>query len=301
MLELSTAKKPVSVIFQLTFLLGWILLIAWISAIGDTGQNSAELEKTITPNLMRLMIIVQGIFVFLLPSVFCIYLLQKSTLAELKFRTTFHPLMVAGGCFAIVFSYPLVEWMGQLNAAIDLPESFSGWETWMKVKEKESATTAEILLKDKTALGLIGNLLTIAFTAAFCEEIFFRGMLQRTLSNTKMNIHTAIWISAIIFSAIHLQFYGFFPRMILGAVLGYLFYFTNNIWVSILAHFLNNALVVVSGFFTTEINLNPLEETEKTSLWGINFLLALLSISAVAWILNFLQKRFQQSLTDQIE
>src|SRR6185437_15872902 len=93
--------------------------------------------------------------------------------------------------------------------------------------------------------GLIINLLVMAFMAALSEEIFFRGLLQQMLIKNKINAHVAIVITAILFSAFHLQFFGFIPRM----VLGYLYYITQNLWVSIIAHFCNNAFAVVAMHF----------------------------------------------------
>jgi len=86
----------------------------------------------------------------------------------------------------------------------------------------------------------IVNLIIIGLLPAIAEEFLFRGALQQLLYEGFKNIHVAIWVTAIIFSAIHVQFYGFVPRMILGAILGYLFYWSGNIWVPIIGHLFNN-------------------------------------------------------------
>ena len=59
------------------------------------------------------------------------------------------------------------------------------------------------------------------------------------------NIHLSIWASAIIFSAIHFQFYGFIPRLLLGALFGYLYYWSGNLLIPMFAHFVNNAFGVI--------------------------------------------------------
>ncbi len=54
-----------------------------------------------------------------------------------------------------------------------------------------------------------------------------------------------IWVSAILFSALHMQFYGFFPRMLLGAFFGYLLLWSGSLWLPIIAHFVNNCVAVI--------------------------------------------------------
>jgi membrane protease YdiL (CAAX protease family) len=96
---------------------------------------------------------------------------------------------------------------------------------------------------------LFVNLLVMALLPAVCEEMMFRGWLQRALGQS-VDYHTAIWVSAIVFSAIHFQFYGFIPRMLIGAALGYLYYYTGSLWAPIIAHFTNNAAAVVTAFLS---------------------------------------------------
>ncbi|MFN5620180.1 MAG: type II CAAX prenyl endopeptidase Rce1 family protein [Flavobacteriales bacterium] len=83
--------------------------------------------------------------------------------------------------------------------------------------------------------------LSIAIIPAICEELLFRGVLMPLLAKMTRNIHVAIWITAALFSLIHMQFYGFLPRMLMGAVLGYLVIWSGSLWTAILAHFINNA------------------------------------------------------------
>ena len=95
---------------------------------------------------------------------------------------------------------------------------------------------------------MLFNIFLIAFIPAMGEELFFRGALQGALRDWK-GIKTAIWITAIVFSAIHLQFYGFVPRMLLGAFFGYLIFWSNSIWPAVLAHFVNNVMAVIFYYF----------------------------------------------------
>ena len=152
--------------------------------------------------------------------------------------------------FAILLvAYPFTSFLVQLNKGMILPESMSAIEQWMRSSEESAKNVTAILLSDKSVFGLIVNLLLVAGFASLAEEFFFRGALQQFLQNITKNGHIAVWLSAFIFSAIHLQFYGFLPRLVLGALLGYLFYYSGNLWVSIGAHFLNNTIVILMMYY----------------------------------------------------
>jgi membrane protease YdiL (CAAX protease family) len=125
-----------------------------------------------------------------------------------------------------------------------LPSAFSAMETWMKNSEAKAAEMTDVFTKGTTVGVLLLNLFVVAFMAAFSEELFFRGMLQKVLIECFKNKHIGIWIGAIFFSAFHMQFYGFLPRMLMGAYLGYLFVWSGSIWPGMIAHFINNGAAV---------------------------------------------------------
>ena len=108
------------------------------------------------------------------------------------------------------------------------------------------------LISEKGVIPFVINLFVIAIIAGITEEFLFRGALFSIIRRKIKNPHVIIWIIAAIFSAIHLQFYGFVPRMLLGALMGYLLYWTGSIWVPVFAHFLNNAIGVVSMYFISD-------------------------------------------------
>lgn len=145
-------------------------------------------------------------------------------------------------------SGPISDLLGQLNAMLKLPESWAGVEAWMRQQEEQLGEITLLMLNDTSIGGFLGNLLVIALIAAIGEEFLFRGALQTILHRWFRNPHIAIVVTAVIFSAIHLQFYGFLPRLYLGLLFGYLFFWSSNIWLAVLAHFLNNAVVVTIAF-----------------------------------------------------
>lgn len=147
------------------------------------------------------------------------------------------------------FAAPIIEMSIQLNEAMRLPKALAELEAWMQDQELKMETLTHLFLADTTYSGLLINLLVIAVIPAIGEEFLFRGCLQGILIRWFTNPHVAIWVCAIIFSAIHMQFYGFLPRMLLGALFGYLLFWGKNIWLPIFGHFLNNAAATVSAFY----------------------------------------------------
>lgn len=146
----------------------------------------------------------------------------------------------------ILFIMSANSWLINWNANIQFPEALQAFETWAKAKEE----TLKVLTQQLTVFSNPGQfwfgMLVFGLIPAIGEEIVFRGLLQRNLLPVVRNGHVAIWLTAFIFGAIHMQFYGFIPRMLLGAVLGYLYLWSGNIWVPIVGHFMNNGFVVLT-------------------------------------------------------
>jgi hypothetical protein len=135
----------------------------------------------------------------------------------------------------------LVEW----NATIQLPKSLQSVERWMRSSEDAATRLTDQFLNTSKPIDLLINLLMIGLLPAIGEELLFRSALIGILRKGSRNIHWPVIISALIFSAFHLQFYGFFPRFVLGLILGYLFVYSGSVWVPALAHLVNNGTVVV--------------------------------------------------------
>ena len=148
--------------------------------------------------------------------------------------------------FAVV-ALPAITWLAEWNKGLELPSFLSSLEEIMRQMEESAKALTERFLQTSSVGMLFVNLFVIAFLPALCEEMMFRGWLQRRMS-CSVNIHVAVWVSAFIFSAIHFQFYGFVPRMLIGAALGYMYYYTGSLWAPVLAHFVNNAAAVLVAF-----------------------------------------------------
>ena len=144
----------------------------------------------------------------------------------------------------MIIIIPFINLLGDLNHQMVLPKMFSGIEVWMKTSEEQATLLTEKFMNVQTVQGLLFNIFLISVIPAIGEELYFRGALQGVIREWK-GIRTSIWLTAIIFSTIHFQFYGFVPRMFMGAFFGYLLFWSENMWLPIVAHFTNNVIAVI--------------------------------------------------------
>ncbi|MGY3054466.1 membrane protease YdiL (CAAX protease family) [Pedobacter sp. UYEF25] len=182
---------------------------------------------------------------------------------------------------AIMFiSMPLMEWGAVWNQKMVLPEFLKGVEQWMKEKEDAAAKLTLELITVKNPWDFGVNLLMIAILPAIGEELMFRGGLQRIIKRMFGNPHLAIWLTAVIFSAIHMQFYGFVPRLLLGAGFGYLYFYSGNLWYAIFGHFLNNGFAVCVAYYMQHQGL-PIDNADQPIGfgWYFYFLSAIFTIA----------------------
>ena len=259
----------------LAFLISYANGVNLSTLMSSLNENSPIGER----NLIRAVMAINQALSFLVPSIFFALFLHEKRWANfftLDKIPSFQNIML--GVLILFVSLPLVQYTILLNKAIPLPE-------WMHSVENDTENMLKGLLKMDFTYEIIVNVLVIALIPAIGEELVFRGVLQQKLIQWfGKNHHAAIWLSGAIFSAIHLQFEGFLPRMILGAVLGYLFYYTKNIWISIIAHFFNNASQIVAyQAFKAEKTTLDLEKIDVPWYAG------LLSLVAVVGLIYYLK------------
>jgi len=210
--------------------------------------------------------VVQSIGVFIVPP-FILGWLYHGKIAE--YLNLNKKINFASVLLVLVLSFsasPFINFIGEINANMQFPAWLSGVENWMKNAEDKAAEITEAFLKVESTGGLIFNIFMIAFLPSIGEELLFRGVIQRIFTNWTRNYHWGIWISALLFSALHMQFYGFIPRMFLGVLFGYLLVWSGSMWLPIIAHFINNAVAVVAMYLIDKELLSPeIEEIGTTS------------------------------------
>lgn len=190
---------------------------------------------------LRLAQTLQAVCMFMVPAFVFAFLCCGNAKIYLKADVSPNLQVLALAVVLIIVIQPVINCIGYYNQQIALPESLS----WMKEMEDSAEKSLKLLFADRSIMVLIFNLLVIALVAGLAEELFFRGCLQQIMQKITGNRHAAVWIAAIIFSAIHFQFYGFVPRVLLGALLGYLFVWSGSIWLPVIIHTIHNALNVV--------------------------------------------------------
>lgn len=220
---------------------------------------------------------------FLLPPLAFSYLIGQRPFSFLKLNRKTGVFAMLLAAMLIVSLMPMVNFLGEINGNMDLPDwiagsfdinflgksyHFEGIEQWMRNSEDQLAELTDAFLQMPTVGSLLFNLFMLALLPAIGEELIFRGAIQQLIAK-RANVHIAVWLTAIIFSAIHMQFYGFLPRMFLGAMLGYLFVWSGNLWYPIIGHFANNAGAVLLTYFIQKGAISEEIETvgAENNIW----------------------------------
>ena len=221
---------------------------------------------------MKWLQLLQSVATFLLPALAGAYLWSNTPMQWLHLDSKPSWQEALAAVVVMLLAIPGINLLSAWNQQMVLPEWMSGIEQWMRMQEDAAAQLTEQFLRVDTVGGLLVNIGLMALLPAVGEELTFRGVVQGMFTRNK---HVAIWATAAIFSFVHMQFYGFLPRMLLGAMFGYMLWWTGSLWVPMLMHFVNNCAAVVVAFWA----YNYLEEgraemldtigTEDTILLGV--------------------------------
>ena len=242
-------------------------------------------EQPLSVNAMKWIQFFQSAAMFLLPPLCMAYLWSKQPLEWLKVKGE-RVKVKSEGVWAVVLmlvALPAINLLAHINEQIALPAFLEPLEAWMKTQEETAKNLTDQFMHVTTFGGLIINLLLMAVLPAISEELTFRGVLMNLFKVKGESVpHLAIWCSAILFSAIHLQFYGFVPRMLMGALFGYMLVWTGSLWTPILMHFTNNAMAVILYF----VSLRAGWDIEMMDAIGTNDTLWLGVVSMVITIVG---------------
>ncbi len=195
-------------------------------------------------NFLRTFQMINQVGIFIFPPLLFAWLVDSKGARFLGIRKA-SAIYFAAAIVVMLAAGPMINYLVEWNAGLKLPESFGSIEQWMRSSEDAATRLTNQLLNTSKPIDLLINLLMIGILPAIGEELLFRSALIGILRKMFRNIHWPVIISALIFSAFHLQFYGFLPRFVLGLILGYLFVYSGSVWVPALAHLVNNGTVVV--------------------------------------------------------
>lgn len=230
-----------------------------------TGISLLELQDISTwdssdPDMIfyiRGMLLVQFLGLFVIPTMLFAYFSDPQPGNFLGLRNPQKAAYWILGIAVLLVSIPLVEYLGLLNHKMVI-----GGETqkWMEALEEEAAKQIQFMLNKRTPTELILNLIFISVFAGVGEELFFRGVLQRLLIKLTKNPWAGIILAALLFSGFHFQFFGFLPRLLLGILLGAIYWYSGSLWTAILAHFFYDAFIIVLVYS----NPKMIEDTNAT-------------------------------------
>ena len=187
----------------------------------------------------RILAVIQDLVLFMLPALVTAMLITRLPATFLMIDRRPELKLLMWGLLALVFSIPAMETIIAWNNQI---------QEQLRQAEMQAQQMIEVMLGGHNVGSLVMGILLVGMLAPLAEELFFRGCLQRLFTTGGMNIHLAVWITAIIFSAMHGQVYGFVPRMLLGALFGYAAVWSRSLWVPVLMHALNNTLYVIGRY-----------------------------------------------------
>jgi uncharacterized protein len=235
---------PGTVVFLILMLTGSAAFNTGLSVLSGHLLNTVPGES----GFIRFALAVQELSYFILPSLFILLSIrprgEREVLGTRGLVLSDLLLLIA----LVLFMIPLAFYTGELNSRMVLPQWLSGVEDWMKSREAYANDLISQVLSTGSVHILVVNILVVAVLPAIGEELLFRGILQRLFNEIFRSGNAAVWFTAFLFSAVHLQFYGFLPRFLLGLVLGYLFLFSGSVWLPAAVHFVNNALGVLMVF-----------------------------------------------------
>ena len=270
----NTTRSSKLLIFMLLLVFGLVFSSIVSVFVGVSGDNG--LAAVVNLQIAQIISQVVGL---LLPPLIYVCLVQEKPFKYLGFKQL--PLWSLLGIVTMLTILPFNTMVAEWNESFEFPTI---------IKKMQEAATA-ISEKMMNEGNLIVNLLIFGALAAVSEELLFRSVIQKAFLKIIRNPHVAIIVTAVLFSAFHMEFYGFFPRFILGLMLGYMFWLSDSIWSTILMHFVNNATIVMLYYLNTRGFINIDVEHFGNTDNVLVILLSLITTVAIFWTCNRLNKR----------
>jgi hypothetical protein len=287
-------RKPISpglqfliliVLFAALYIGGsfFAAILVWVrygyDVLKDISAGKVSGEHTVSA-LWLLQFFGTTLPILLTPIIFS-YFIVKNPDDYLKNHFHFSGWLILLVLATMFLSAPLMEYLGLLNQKIHLTQ-------WMIDYEKSLAPLENAMMNMHSLGEMIYALLFIGLLTAIVEETLFRGCMQTVLQRWTKNAHVAIWITAILFSAFHMQFSGFIPRLFLGLLFGYFVAWSGSIWPAIIGHFVNNGTIVVWEYLyqnkITHIDPDIPQMFSNTGYW-ISLVAALICLT-IFWYIS---------------
>ena len=245
-----------------------LLILALLTVVGlvVTAIFMALFPNGGTTPTMRVVTVIQDVMVFILPAVVLALIASRTAAGFLSLDGAPRLLPAVVALMALGASAPLQDWIIRWNESWRLPSAMA---RSMDAAEARARAATDLIMGGASVADLVLGLAIVAIFAALSEELFFRGALQRILAGNRRYSHTAVWVAALLFSLFHFQVYGLVPRLLLGAYFGYLVWWTRSLWVPVVVHAANNAVVVTGSWLSRRAGGggDPLEGVADGNPW----------------------------------
>ncbi|HTS45546.1 MAG TPA: CPBP family intramembrane glutamic endopeptidase [Puia sp.] len=277
--------------FGITFA-GSFLGLSIVAALNHINLNDLtnfkpdDYAKPQYAGLVRGLLVVQFFAIFLLPSLVFAYLADPRPLQFAGFKKPDRSSFILLGIIIVFCSYLMVAYLGVLNEKFVHHFLGKSAQQWVEKAESDATGTMQNILTMNNTKDLLVSIFLVGVLAAIGEELFFRGILQRIFIQVFKNPWWGIVVTAAIFSAVHGQFLGFIPRMILGIVLGALYWYSGSLWTSIIGHFIFNTLQIIL-VYVKAADVSQQNDGNDKFLPGVSIIAGIVVIA----LLNYLRKR----------
>lgn len=274
---------------------GILIAVPFVEGNIFTAIGRMELAQTTQDiALLKYLQIISQIGLFIISSFLFALLVSKRPFSFLGLNKSPKITLIGIALIIGLVSTPFLNWVIELNYSLHLPSGLAALENWMREMEVEAMRLTELFLGGGGWSNLMVNLLMMAVLAGLGEELLLRGIVQPLFIRITKNPHLGIWLAAALFSLIHFQFFGFFPRMILGALFGYYYYWSRNLWIPVIAHILNNGFIVAYAFFSGTTEMMPKLGEESTTESPSALLIALSLSLSIAGLMFFYREGLKQ-------
>jgi len=270
--------------FLVTILIGILIAVPIFHiSLSDFANLANNYSDPDTLRFLKYLQTIQAIGLFIIPAFIIGYVFNKKSRIYLGFITTKRFLFILT-IFIFLAAIPLINSFAMINEHMQLPNWLSGIEDWMREQENNAAELTQAFLQMDNLGALLFNIFMIGVLPSIGEELIFRGVLQRLFTEWTKNIHWGIAIAAILFSAMHMQFFGFLPRMILGVLLGYLFYWSESIWIPIIGHFVNNTVAIITYYLYGDNMTGEIESIGTNGSIILSLIIGILLLSPLLFL-----------------
>lgn len=265
----------------------YFLLITFVGLLVALVAMALILNDGYTTLTLRLGTVAQDVLLFIFPAIAVSVIVSDNGGRLLCADRMPDPLVILMAIVVLTCSVPAMNTVVMWNESMHLPSVLAPVEEWMRQAEDAAQGQVKILLGGTSWGDLTVSLLIVGVLAGVSEELFFRGAMQRVLSSGPLGPHAAIWLTAVLFSVFHMQFFGFFPRLLLGALFGYLLYWSGSVWLPAFVHAVNNGVVVYTSWRERAM---PAEDVVDINTLGVDswvFVVLSVILTAVSlYVLN---------------